>query len=119
MQRTAECLGAIHLYQKSPIVVQLELIVLTLFPQRAESSLTRTQELNPMVNVTADTDNVDDKADEFFHDFDVICATCCGREALLRINRISHEKNIMFYAGDVYGYYSYMFADLNEHQYAE
>ena len=87
--------------------------------QRAESSLHRTQQLNPMVEVTADTDNVDDKSDDFFANFRVICATCCTKTQLLRINKISHDNDIMFFAGDVFGFYGFMFADLNEHHYAE
>ena len=72
-----------------------------------------------MVAVDADTDNVVDKPDEFFTDFDVICATCCDEETIVRLNDITHKNNIMFYAGDVFGYFSFMFADLNEHHYAE
>ncbi|CAH1790823.1 unnamed protein product [Owenia fusiformis] len=86
---------------------------------RAESSLTRTQLLNPMVEMTADKESVDDKSDEFFKNFDVICATCCSQEQLLRVNEISFANNIKFFAGDVYGYYGYMFSDLNDHKFAE
>lgn len=95
------------------------LIKLFIGLQRAVSSLQRTQQLNPMVTVTADTDYVNDKSDEFFTAFDVICATSCSVDCINRINDICHKNNIMFYAADVFGYYGYMFADLNEHEYAE
>ena len=87
--------------------------------QRAESSHQRTQQLNPMVDVTADPSNIADKPDDFLKDYNVICATCCSEQQLLRINRICHENKIMFFAGDVFGFYGYMFADLGEHEYAE
>lgn len=86
---------------------------------RAKSSLIRTQLLNPMVEVSADQSSVQSKEDEFFLDFDVICATGCSQEEIIRINDICHANNIMFFAGDVFGFYGYMFADLNQHEYAE
>ena len=72
-----------------------------------------------MVEVKADTSNVDDKDDAFFKEFDVICATCCTPDQLRRINNITHGNNIMFFAGDVNGFYGYLFTDLNEHEFAE
>lgn len=87
--------------------------------QRAESSKDRTQLLNPMVEVTADTDNVADKPDNFFTNFDVICALCCSPSQLNRINEICADNNIKFFCGDVFGYYGYMFSDLGLHEYAE
>ncbi|XP_062600392.1 SUMO-activating enzyme subunit 1-like isoform X2 [Saccostrea cucullata] len=86
---------------------------------RAEASLEHTQRLNPMVEVTADTQSVEDKADEFFTKFDVVCATCCKQSSLLRINKICSEHNIKFFGGDVFGFYGFMFSDLGEHEYAE
>ena len=57
-----------------------------------------------MVDVTVDTESVENKSDDFFTEFSVICATCCTKAQLLRINKISHENNIMFFAGDVFGF---------------
>lgn len=39
---------------------------------RAEASLERAQNLNPMVDVKADAGNVDAKAEEFFTQFDAV-----------------------------------------------
>lgn len=86
---------------------------------RAVCSQERTQLLNPMVVVTADSGNVTDKEDEFFTQFDVICVTCCGPTQLVRINQVCADNGIKFYAGDVFGYYGYMFSDLGDHEYAE
>ena len=91
----------------------------TFFYQRAECSVSRAARLNPMVEVTADTDNVESKPDEFFKNYDIVCATCCTAEQLLRINGICHTAGVRFYCGDVFGYYGYMFADLGKHEYAE
>lgn len=87
--------------------------------QRAERAKDRTQLLNPMVAVTADKDNVDDKADDFFTQFDVICALCCTPNQLYRINKLAADNGIKFFCGDVFGYYGYMFSDLGLHEYAE
>lgn len=86
---------------------------------RAKSSLERAQQLNPMVDVIADDSDPQQKSDEYYTNFDVICATCCSRSLLTRIDNICAENNIKFFAGDVFGFYGYMFSDLGEHEYAE
>ncbi|XP_014482717.1 PREDICTED: SUMO-activating enzyme subunit 1 [Dinoponera quadriceps] len=86
---------------------------------KAEASLPRAQNLNPMVNVNADTAKVDDKPDEYFGQFDVVCATHCTITQLKRINRVCREQKVKFFAGDVWGSLGYTFADLLEHEYAE
>ncbi|XP_072031385.1 SUMO-activating enzyme subunit 1-like [Amphiura filiformis] len=86
---------------------------------RALSSVDKAQELNPNVKVSADTEDISTKPDDFFKQFDTVCLTCCTKETLLRVNQICHEHNIRFFAGDIFGYYGYMFADLNEHHYVE
>jgi hypothetical protein len=60
-----------------------------------------------------------EKGEDFFKDFDVVCATCCEKDQLLRINEICHKNDILFFAGDVFGFYGTVFADLNTHEYAE
>ncbi|ELT93541.1 hypothetical protein CAPTEDRAFT_156595 [Capitella teleta] len=85
---------------------------------RAESSLGRVQLLNPMVEISADPTDVADKEDAFFTDFDVVCATCCEKQQLQRLNEICHKSDILFFAGDVFGFYGAMFSDLNTHEYA-
>ena len=41
--------------------------------QRAEASVARSNDLNPMVDVVADTENIQEKSVEFFKNFDVVC----------------------------------------------
>merc|ERR1719203_64786 len=86
---------------------------------RAEASMERLQQLNPMVEVTADTANVKDKAAEFFKDFDIVICTTCSKEELVRINSLCRKDNIMFFGGGVYGFYGYTFMDLVQHEYVE
>ncbi|XP_076619218.1 SUMO1 activating enzyme subunit 1 [Colletes latitarsis] len=86
---------------------------------RAEASLQRAKNLNLMVNIEADTSNVDDKPDTYFSNFDVVCATQCSITQIKRINGICRKHNVKFFAGDVWGTFGYTFADLIEHEYAE
>lgn len=72
-----------------------------------------------MVTVTADTDNIDDKNDEFFASFDVVCATGCRASTLKHLDAVCRAQEIKFIAGDVFGFYGYQFADLGVHHYAE
>ncbi|ROT64429.1 SUMO-activating enzyme subunit 1 [Penaeus vannamei] len=85
----------------------------------AEVSKERAQILNPMVEVSSDSDDIENKTDEFFKQFDVVCAMRCSKEQLLRISNICHQNKILFFGGDVFGMIGYMFADLQEHQYVE
>lgn len=86
---------------------------------RAEASLDRTQALNPMVVVRADTSSIQDKDDDFITSFDIVCATGCGLTTLKRLDKVCREAGTKFFLGDVFGYYGFMFADLGTHEYAE
>ncbi|XP_007433858.1 SUMO-activating enzyme subunit 1 [Python bivittatus] len=86
---------------------------------RAEASLERVQDLNPMVDVKADPGDVEQKPEEFFTRFDVVCLTCCTQEVLLKVDQICNKYGIKFFTGDVFGYHGYMFANLGEHEFVE
>ncbi|KAG8553110.1 hypothetical protein GDO81_003274 [Engystomops pustulosus] len=86
---------------------------------RAEASLERAQNLNPMVEVTVNKDNIEEKEEDFFKDFDAVCLTSCSRDLLVKVNKICHEKSKKFFMGDVFGYHGYMFADLGQHEFVE
>ncbi|XP_068083309.1 SUMO-activating enzyme subunit 1 isoform X2 [Anabrus simplex] len=86
---------------------------------RAIASLKRAQELNSMVSISADTDNVDEKPDSYFAEFDVVCATECSSQQLIRIDQICRENCVKFFCGDVFGLFGYMFADLQIHEFVE
>lgn len=86
---------------------------------RAEASLFRAQALNPMVEITVDTTNLDDKQDEFFRNFDVVVVTEATTKSQIRIDNACRLMGVKFFAGDVWGTFGYSFADLQEHNFAE
>lgn len=86
---------------------------------RAESSLIRAQTLNPMVEITVDMSNIDDKPDEFFSKFDVVVVTEMASKTLVKINNACRLQGIKFFAGDVWGLFGYSFTDLQEHNFVE
>ncbi|GAB6031004.1 SUMO-activating enzyme subunit 1 [Chamberlinius hualienensis] len=86
---------------------------------RATCSLSKIQQLNSTVDVVADTDNVIDKSDEFFTQFDIICLTNCLVDVAVRINEICRKNSIKFIFGEVYGVFGYAFMDFGEHEYQE
>lgn len=87
--------------------------------QRAESSVSRAQALNPMVQVTADTSRIEDKSDDYFANFDIVIATECRLSELQRINNACRERGVKFFCGDVFGMFGYTFADLLTHNFVE
>nr|XP_057937025.1 SUMO-activating enzyme subunit 1 [Doryrhamphus excisus]XP_057937026.1 SUMO-activating enzyme subunit 1 [Doryrhamphus excisus]XP_057937027.1 SUMO-activating enzyme subunit 1 [Doryrhamphus excisus] len=87
---------------------------------RAKASLERAQNLNPMVEVLADTGRIEEKPDSFFLQFSAVCLTGCSRDVMVRVDHLCSQHNIMVFCGDVHGYYGYMFCNLGpEHSYVE
>ncbi|XP_034024552.1 SUMO-activating enzyme subunit 1 [Thalassophryne amazonica] len=87
---------------------------------RAEASLERAQNLNPMVEVHADSERVEGKPDDYFLQYDAVCLTGCSRDLMVRVDQLCTQHNIKVFCGDVYGYYGYMFCNLGqEHSYVE
>ena len=89
------------------------------------------------VEVTADPSNSEDKDADFFQKFDLVVATQCSQVAavasrvhrafhfnfsqaeLVRINSICRAAKILFYAGDVFGFFGFSFMDLVSHNFVE
>lgn len=86
---------------------------------RAEASLLRAQALNPMVQLVADTGNLQDKDEEFFKNFNVVVITEANLKEQVRIDNICRKNNIKFFAADMWGMFGFSFADLQEHEFAE
>lgn len=86
---------------------------------RADASLLRAQTLNPMVEIAVDKAKLEDKADEFFANFDVVILIEATIEQQIRIDNTCRLKGVKFFAGDVWGMFGYSFADLQEHTFAE
>lgn len=53
--------------------------------------MSRLEVLNPNVTVTANTDRPEDKSDEYFSQFDIICATSCTTAILVSV-RVACES---------------------------
>lgn len=86
---------------------------------RAESSLLRAQQLNPMVELRADKETLANKPNDFFTSFDVVCIIGARTEDLLRIDGACREAGVKFFAADLWGMFGFSFADLQEHHFAE
>lgn len=86
---------------------------------RAEASRTRAQALNPMVEITIDKEDVNEKPDDFFWRFDVVVLIEVPTPTLVRVNNACRMQGVKFFAGDVWGMHGYSFADLQEHEFAE
>uniref|UniRef100_A0A8C6WAE4 SUMO-activating enzyme subunit 1 n=1 Tax=Nannospalax galili TaxID=1026970 RepID=A0A8C6WAE4_NANGA len=78
---------------------------------RAEASLVRAQNLNPMVDVQVDTEDIEK--------FDAVCLTCCSRDVIVKVDQICHRNSIKFFTGDVFGYHGYTFANFGEHEFVK
>lgn len=86
----------------------------------AEASQERARNLNPMVQVSVDTEDIANKPDNYFTEFDVVViARCSNKEQLTRINEHCRRNNTLFYAGGLHGMFGYMFVDLNQHTFVE
>ncbi len=64
--------GTVHLISLSPCY------------QRAVSAVRRLKLLNPNVDITADTNSVEDKPEEFFTNYNLVCLTSCSLETMVR-----------------------------------
>ncbi|XP_055556066.1 SUMO-activating enzyme subunit 1 [Falco cherrug] len=89
---------------------------------RAEASLERAQNLNPMVDVKADAESVESKPEEFFTQFDAVRLPkpAAPRDVMVKVDQICHKKQRqVFSPATFFGYHGYMFADLGEHEFVE
>ena len=86
---------------------------------RAQASLERLKQRNPMVEVTADPDNLEVKEESFFKNFDVVIVTNYPKDVCLKVNKICRSNDIKFFAGDIFGFFGYSFMDLIKHEYVE
>lgn len=86
---------------------------------RATESLVRAQTLNPMVDMKADSDALADKADNFFHNFDVVVCIEASTKEQVRVDNACRMGGVKFFAGDLWGMFGYYFSDLQEHHFVE
>lgn len=86
---------------------------------KAESCYTRAKKLNPLVDIVVDTESIAQKSESFLGNFDVVCMTGYDLALQEKVNAICHKLDVKFLSGNTFGYYGYMFADLQEHKYME
>jgi len=86
---------------------------------RAEASYTRAKKLNPLVDIVVDTEDVNTKDEEYYKRFDVVCMTGYDVQLQKKVNSMCHKLRVKFLSGNTFGYYGYMFADLQQHTYME
>ncbi|KAG8755709.1 hypothetical protein FRC11_005855, partial [Ceratobasidium sp. 423] len=87
--------------------------------RRVEAAKPRIQSLNPLVDVVAVSDLgilSDDQLDKTLADVDLVCATDCQKDEMLRLNDACRRAKKAFYAGGSYGLLGFVFADLIEHE---
>ncbi|KAF8710826.1 ThiF family, partial [Rhizoctonia solani] len=88
--------------------------------KRVEAAKPRIQSLNPLVDVVAVSDLgilSDDQLDKTLAGVDLVCATDCQKDEMLRLNDACRCARKAFYAGGSYGLLGFVFADLIEHEY--
>ncbi|XP_022213149.2 SUMO-activating enzyme subunit 1 [Drosophila obscura] len=86
---------------------------------RAEASLERAKALNPMVDISADTQPLKEKTAKFFGAFDVVLIIGQSNNELQRIDALCQELGVKFFASDVWGMFGFYFASLRQHSYVE
>ncbi|GMM34261.1 E1 ubiquitin-activating protein [Saccharomycopsis crataegensis] len=83
--------------------------------KRVESAQERIQDLNPRVDLNVFTDDINTKEPEWFSQFNLVISTELAKESILRINNVTRQLNIPFYATGLNGLSGYVFLDLIEH----
>lgn len=86
---------------------------------RATASVERARHLNPMVEISIDTEALKNKTETFFTQFDVVVIIGSKESELIRIDEICRQNNIKFFCGDVWGMFGYCCADLQKHSFLE
>lgn len=86
---------------------------------RARSAIAELQKLNPRVKVSADTDNIERKADlgAYVAPFDLIIGTDLNYNTASLVSAACRMSNRPSYISGTHGMYGYIFADLIQHDY--
>ncbi|KAF9360509.1 SUMO-activating enzyme subunit 1 [Mortierella sp. AD094] len=86
---------------------------------RAEAAAEKARLLNPRVKVVVDKEDIAQKPDSFFTEFNIVCLTGCNPEQMIRIDNACREGKTGLYAAGVHGFFGYIFCDLTHHEYRE
>lgn len=79
--------------------------------------LTKLQALNPLVKITADTEDVASKPMSFFEKFTIVVGSRLKNSLVLKIAKTCRNAKVKFICGDVFGMFGYTFADFQEHKF--
>lgn len=86
--------------------------------QIAEAVLKKLQALNPLVKITADTDDVASKPLSFFEKFTIVVGTRLKNSLVLKIAKTCRNAKVKFICGDVFGSFGYTYADFQNHEFS-
>ncbi|KAF9198254.1 SUMO-activating enzyme subunit 1 [Haplosporangium sp. Z 27] len=86
---------------------------------RAEAAAEKARLLNPRVKVVVDKDDIAQKPDSFFSEFNIVCLTGCNPEQMIRIDNVCREGKTGLYTAGIHGFFGYIFCDLTRHEYRE
>ncbi|KAF9938921.1 SUMO-activating enzyme subunit 1 [Modicella reniformis] len=86
---------------------------------RAEAAAEKARHLNPRVKVIVDQEDIVQKPNSYFTQFNVVCLTGCSPEQMIRIDNACREAQTGLYVAGVHGFFGYIFCDLNQHDYRE
>ncbi|KAG0289543.1 SUMO-activating enzyme subunit 1 [Linnemannia gamsii] len=86
---------------------------------RGEAAAEKARLLNPRVKVIVDQEDIAQKPDSYFTQFNIVCLTGCSPEQSIRIDNACRESKTGLYAAGVHGFFGYIFCDLTHHEYRE
>ena len=73
-----------------------------------------------IVRVYFPQEHLEAKKPEWFStNFDVVIVTNHTRDVMVKVNKITRDSGIKFFAGDIFGFFGYCFLDLVKHEYVE
>lgn len=82
---------------------------------RAQASIERLKQLNPMVQVNVENGSISSKSEDFFKNFDLVILVDQNFDITNKIDKICRKYKIRFQAGGVFGWIGYGFFDFNDH----
>ncbi|KAL3282155.1 hypothetical protein HHI36_005350 [Cryptolaemus montrouzieri] len=85
----------------------------------AEAVLPKAQALNPLVKLSADTDNLYEKDSKFYEGFTIIITTAIKTDLVLKLDKICRNNKVKLISGDVFGMFGFCVADFLKHDYYE
>ncbi|KAG0203268.1 SUMO-activating enzyme subunit 1 [Mortierella sp. GBA30] len=86
---------------------------------RAEAAAEKARHLNPRVKVIVDQEDITQKADSYFTQFNIVCLIGATPDQLIRIDNVCRTAGTGLYAAGTHGFFGYIFCDLKRHEYRE